>query len=69
MITDKDKFLMIMTVAIFLVIIINSFLHGNNNLVKDLMIILSYWLPSPMSNSSSNVYIAPNSKDNSDSGI
>lgn len=66
---DKDKFMMYMTITIVVAIIVNSFVHKEANLVRDLITVLAYWMPSPITSNSDkqNVYIPPPSKNNSDS--
>lgn len=66
---EKDRFLMYMTVGISVAIIINSFIHKDGNLVRDLMTVLAYWMPSPMTPDKQSIYIAPPSKNNSESGF
>lgn len=66
---SKDRFLMYMTGMMCVAVIVNSIVHRDNNLVQNLMTILAYWMPSPMTPDKQSIYIAPPSKNNSESGF
>lgn len=66
---EKERFLMYMTIGISIAIVVNSVIHKDGNLVRDLMTVLAYWMPSPMMPDKQSIYFAPSSKSNTESGV
>lgn len=67
--TTRDKFLMGLTIGICVAIVTNSIVNNDDSLVRNLMLVLAYWMPSPITQEKHNTYIVPPASSNTESGL